>query len=70
MHILLVYLILRKPIIVRRHRTELYKCWNKYRERVIKAASRASLIICVSNAIRRRLINLIPWIKDKSTVYT
>lgn len=58
----------KKPIIVRCHRTELYEYWNKYRERVIKAASRASLIICVSNAIRRRLINLIPWIKDESTV--
>lgn len=56
------------PIIIRCHRGELYEHWNRCKERVLISADKASLIICVSQAIRRRLIALIPWVKDKSIV--
>jgi len=58
----------KKPIIVRCHRTELYEYWKKYGRRVQEAARKATIIICVSEAMKRRLLELMPWTKSKAIV--
>ena len=57
-----------KPMVVRCHRAELYEYWEKHSKRVKTAAEKSSLIICVAKAIKKRLINLMPWAKDKTIV--
>lgn len=58
----------RKPIVVRCHRTELFEYWEKYRNRIVYSSKNVNLIICVSQAMLRRLTKLMPWVKDKSMV--
>lgn len=60
--------ILKKPIVVRCHRAELYEYYEKYQARVKEAASTADVIVCVSKAIRDRLLKLIPFAKRKVIV--
>ncbi len=57
--------IFNKPIIVRCHRYELYEYWDRHKERIVKAADKSAMIICVSKAMKLRLLELMPWLRGK-----
>ncbi len=62
--------IIRKPIVVRCHRFELYERLEKPSkvEATRKTAEKVDEIICVSKGIRKRLISFFPQAEKKSTV--
>ena len=62
--------IIRKPIVVRCHRFELYERLEKPSkvEATRKTVEKVEEIICVSNGIRERLISFFPQAEKKSTL--
>lgn len=60
--------IIKKPIVVRCHRTEIYDLYDKYKWLIKTAAKNAKLIICVSKRILGDLIKKISCAKGKSIV--
>jgi len=58
--------IIKKPIVVRCHRTEIYDLYDKYKWLINTAARNANLIICVGKRILNDLTKKIPFAKRKS----
>ncbi|BES82376.1 glycosyltransferase family 4 protein [Pyrodictium abyssi] len=56
------------PTFVRCHRIELYDYYNNHRKKFLYAIEFATLIMCVSNAMRERLAEIAPHAKYKSIV--